>query len=234
MSYPQYPQQPSPQQPYGGVPGQPTQPGYPPPGYAYPPTQAQPAGYPPPPAYYPPPVPPPQKGGKAGWVILSIVVGLALLCGGVVVAAVVWANRAVHNVTTPSHAGLNQAARDGKLQFTVNGVTCGKGTEGDGSLVATAQGQYCEVSLTVRNVGNDARVFSGAFQEAKDSSGNTYRDDTEAEAYANGIDQTFFNQINPGNEVKGVLIFDVPKGGKIVSLELHDSPLSAGVVVSVG
>lgn len=233
MSYPQYPQQPPPQQPYGGAPGQPTQPGYPPPpGYGYPPTQAQPAGYPPP-AYYPPPVPP-QKGGKAGWIILSIVVGLVLLCGGVVVGVVVWANRAVHSATTPSHAGLNQPARDGKLQFTVNGVTCGKATEGNGSLVVTAQGQYCEVGLTVRNVGNDARVFSAAFQEAKDASGNTYRDDAEADAYVNGVDQTFVNQINAGNEVKGVLIFDIPKDSRIVALELHDSPLSAGVVVSVG
>jgi hypothetical protein len=140
----------------------------------------------------------------------------------------------VHDATTPTHAQLNQPARDGKLQFTVNGVSCGKATEGDGSLTTTAQGQFCEVSLTVRNVGNDARVFTGAFQEAKDARGNTYRDDAEAESYVNSSDQTFFQQINPGNEVKGLLIFDIPKDGRIVSVELHDSPLSAGVIVSIG
>jgi hypothetical protein len=256
VSYPPYPQQPppqQPQQPYGGVPTQPTQvnpsaqpgyptqptqpgypptPGYPPPpGYGYPPPQGQPAGYPPP--YYPPPVPTPQKGGRAGWIILWVVIGLVVLCGGGVVAAIFWANRAVHDATTPTHAQLNQPARDGKLQFTVDSVSCGKATEGNGSLTTSAQGQFCEVRLTVKNVGTDARVFAGAFQEAKGSDGNTYRDDVEAEAYANSADQTFFSQINPGNEVKGVLVFDIPQGGKIVSLELHDSPLSAGVIVSV-
>jgi hypothetical protein len=240
-------------------PNQPTQPGYPPPsdyptqqgypppsdyptqqgypaqpGYGYPPPgQGPPPGYPPP-AHYPPPVTTPQKGSKVGWIILFVILGLVVVCGGVIVGAIVWANRAVHNATTPTHAQVNQSARDGKLQFTVTGMACGKATEGNGSSTATANGQYCEVSLTVKNVGNDARVFAGAFQEAKDSDGNTYRDDAEAEAYANSLDQTFFHQINPGGEVKGVLIFDIPRDGKIVSLELHDSPLSAGVIVSVG
>lgn len=229
MSYPQYPPQQPPQQPgqpYGAPYGVPAQPG-PPPGQApYPPP-----GYG---GYYPPPVPTPQKGSKVGWIILAVVIGLVVLCGGTIIGFVVWANRAVQNATTPSHAQLNQPARDGKLQFTVTGVSCGKATEGDGSLTATAQGQFCEVTLTVKNVGNDARAFTGAFQEAKDAQGNTYRDDAEAEAYVGSLDQTFFRPINPGNQVNGRLIFDIPKGGKIVSLELHDSPLSAGVVVSLG
>lgn len=233
VSNPQYPQQP-PQQPYGGVPTQPVPPGYPPtqpfpPGY--PPSTGY--GYPPPPAYYPPPVPQPQKGSKVGWIILSVVLGLVVLCGGGVLGVVLWANKAVHDATTPTSAGLNQPARDGKLEFTVTGVSCGKATEGNGSQVVTAQGQYCEVSLTVRNIGTDARVFTGAFQEARGADGATYRDDFEAE-YANSSDIAFFNQINPGNQVQGVMVFDLPQDGRIVALELHDSPLSAGVVVAVG
>jgi Domain of unknown function (DUF4352) len=230
VSYPPYPpQQPQPpQQPYGGVPTQPVPPGYPPtqpvpPGY----------GYPPPPPYYPPPVPPTQKSSKVGWIILAVVLGVVLLCGGGVIGVVFWANKAVHDATTPTSGRLNQPARDGQLEFTVTGTSCGKATEGNGSQTVTAQGQFCEISLTVRNIGTDARVFTGAFQEAKGAGGATYRDDFAAE-FASSADSVFFDQINPGNQVQGVLVFDLPKDDRIVSLELHDSPLSAGVLVAVG
>jgi hypothetical protein len=33
--------------------------------------------------------------------------------------------------------------------------------------------------------------------------------------------------------VTGVLVFDIPKDGRITSLELHDSPFSGGVTVDV-
>ena len=43
----------------------------------------------------------------------------------------------------------------------------------------------------------------------------------------------FLNEINPGNSTKGRLIFDVPKSTKLTALELHDSPFSGGVEVSL-
>jgi hypothetical protein len=64
--------------------------------------------------------------------------------------------------------------------------------------------------------------------------GNTCPDDAEAESRVNSSNQAFFQQIIPGNEVKGVLIFDIPEDGRTVTVDLRDSPLSAGVIVSVG
>lgn len=240
MSYSPYPpQQPQPpQQPYGAVPPQPVAPGYPPtqplpPGYPPPPPTQPGYGYPPPPPYYPPPVPPAKRSSKVGWIILAVVLGVVVLCGGGVIAVAFWANNAVHNATTPTHAGLNQPARDGQLEFRVTAVSCGKATEGNGSQSVAAQGQFCEISLAVRNIGTDARVFTGAFQQAKGAGGATYRDDFAAE-FASSADAVFFDQINPGNQVQGVLVFDLPRNERIVSLELHDSPLSAGVLVALG
>lgn len=45
--------------------------------------------------------------------------------------------------------------------------------------------------------------------------------------------EVFLNEINPGNTVKGVLVFDMPKGTTPASIELHDSMLSGGVTVSL-
>ena len=46
-------------------------------------------------------------------------------------------------------------------------------------------------------------------------------------------DATFLNEINPGNSAKGRLIYDVPKSVKLTKMELHDSPFSGGVEVSL-
>lgn len=45
---------------------------------------------------------------------------------------------------------------------------------------------------------------------------------------------TLLNDINPGNQVTGVVVFDIPKNVKLTRLELHDSPFSGGVPVSLG
>ncbi len=44
----------------------------------------------------------------------------------------------------------------------------------------------------------------------------------------------FLNEINPGNTVKGMLVFDMPKDAKPTSIELHDSPFSGGVTLRLG
>ena len=43
----------------------------------------------------------------------------------------------------------------------------------------------------------------------------------------------FLNNINPGNLVKGILLFDVPKTFKLKAIELHDSVFSGGVTVAL-
>jgi hypothetical protein len=85
----------------------------------------------------------------------------------------------------------------------------------------------------VKNIGKQAQYFDGSSQKAFDADGTEYSNDGTAEIYANEDNATFLNEINPGNKAKGKLIFDVPKSTKITKLELHDSPFSGGVDVSV-
>jgi hypothetical protein len=42
---------------------------------------------------------------------------------------------------------------------------------------------------------------------------------------------TFLEEVNPGNQVKGTLVFDVPKGTKLASIVLHESFYTEGVRV---
>ena len=77
-------------------------------------------------------------------------------------------------------------------------------------------------------------MFSDSDQKAYAADGTEYSSDTAAGLYANKDASTFLNEINPGNQITGVLVYDVPKKTKLVKLELHDSMFSGGVTVSLG
>ncbi|HET7303579.1 MAG TPA: DUF4352 domain-containing protein [Segeticoccus sp.] len=129
-------------------------------------------------------------------------------------------------------AGIGDKVRDGKFEFVVKNVLCGKDKVGDSFMSEKAQGQFCFVKVSVKNIGDEAQMFMGDAQSAYDAKGNKFENDTEAEIMLEDND-TFLEDINPGNKVTGTVIFDVPKRTKITTLELHDSVFSGGVKVDV-
>jgi len=140
-------------------------------------------------------------------------------------------------VTPPARAaklpGLGVPVRDGKFEFVVTRVDCGKPTVGNKYLKTTAKGKFCVVSLSARNVGDQQRIFSGRAQKAYDAAGTEFGNDAVADFYANDNSQTFLKRISPGDKVTGKVVFDVPRSAKLTTLELHDSFLSDGVRVRV-
>lgn len=130
---------------------------------------------------------------------------------------------------------LNQPANDGKFQFTVTGIQCGKPSVSspDGYITKTAQGQYCIVNVTANNIGDQSQTLDSTSQYLYDSSNKKYSSDSEATIDVSPTDNTFFNPINPGNTVNGTIVFDIPKGVTPTVAELHDSSLSGGVKVSL-
>ncbi|MEU5785316.1 DUF4352 domain-containing protein [Micromonospora lupini] len=130
-------------------------------------------------------------------------------------------------------AKLGEAARDGKFEFTVKSSKCGVAKIGTDVIGAKAQGQFCLVTVNVKNIGKEAQMFDGSSQKAYAANGTEYSADTGAAIYANKNAETFLNDINPGNQVTGVVVFDIPKNVKIAKLELHDSPFSGGVDVAL-
>ncbi|RAO19442.1 DUF4352 domain-containing protein [Micromonospora noduli] len=131
-------------------------------------------------------------------------------------------------------AKIGQPARDGKFEFTVKSAKCGVAKIGNDMLGQKAQGQFCLITVNVKNIGKEAQMFDGSSQKAYAADGTEYSADTGAAIYANKNAETFLNDINPGNQVTGVVVFDIPKNVKLTKLELHDSMFSGGVDVTLG
>jgi hypothetical protein len=127
--------------------------------------------------------------------------------------------------------GIGQEYRDGKFAFTVTKIKKGVRRVGDQYLGQTAQGQFVLVYVTVRNVGNEARTFDSSSQKLTDAQGRDFDADSGATIAIGEQSNAFLNDINPANGVQGILIFDVPRGVKLKSIQLHDSMLSGGVTV---
>lgn len=134
----------------------------------------------------------------------------------------------------PVVAKIGEAARDGKFEYTVASVECGKASAGTNQfLTKQAQGQFCFVNVTVKNIGTEAQTFDSSSQYLYDAANAKFSADGTASLYANPEGSTFLNQINPGNVVSGIVVFDLPKDKTPVTAELHDSPFSSGVKISL-
>jgi hypothetical protein len=129
-------------------------------------------------------------------------------------------------------AGLNQPARDGKFEFTVKKVDCGKTSIGSQYLNKKAQGQFCLVSVTVKNIGKEPQSLFGDNQYLFDSQNRKFSADTEAAIYLEDS-KSLYEEINPGNSLNGVIIYDIPKGASPKKIVLHDSAYSGGVTVNL-
>ncbi|WP_327045399.1 DUF4352 domain-containing protein [Microbispora sp. NBC_01189] len=133
----------------------------------------------------------------------------------------------------PQAPGLGDVVKDGKFAFKVTKVDKGLSQVGESFTVSKAQGQYILVHLTVKNIGDEAQLFSDSAQKLVDARGRTFDADSGAAAIGLKDSNAFLNNINPGNSVKGILLFDVPKNLTLRSVELHDSIFSGGVTVSL-
>ncbi len=119
--------------------------------------------------------------------------------------------------------------RDGKFEFQVLAVTSAK-TVGDPTgnryLTATAQGVFVIFTLSVRNIGDERRSYSGRNQKLIDRSGREYQVSSDADLYMNSYG--LVDDINPGNAIEVKVPFDVPPDTQMSMLELHDLMFSAG------
>ncbi|MEU8238292.1 DUF4352 domain-containing protein [Actinoplanes missouriensis] len=129
--------------------------------------------------------------------------------------------------------GVGDPVRDGKFEFVVSRVDCSRTSFGIEQLKRTAEGRYCVVTLSVRNIADKPKYFLGLAQKARDINGEEYGYDEVAGLYANRNTRTFLEKLNPGDKVTGDLVFDIPPETTLAALELHDFPLSGGVTVTL-
>lgn len=131
----------------------------------------------------------------------------------------------------PVTNGIGREYRDGKFAFTVTRVKKGVKKVGNEYVGDTAQGQFVFIYVTVKNNGNKARTFTHQNQTLIDTKGRKFEADPEASLWTDKDSKSFLQQINPGNSVKGILIYDVPRGTRLKAIELHDSMFSGGTTV---
>lgn len=125
---------------------------------------------------------------------------------------------------------FGQPAADGQFTFTVAGLECGATTLGENEyLREEAQGQFCQLRMRIDNTGDTAATLFADNQYLID--GDTRYSASFAATYAADPGGGFSTEINPGNGVNGVVVFDVPPGVRPTTAELHDSAFSGGVEV---
>lgn len=177
---------------------------------------------------------PPVKKSRGGKVALLIAAGVIAVCGvGGVIAAVIADTGGDSGSSSGKPAAAGSTVRDGSFEFQLGHIECGVPQVGTEPLTKKAQGQFCLVTVTVANVKQKAETFDASSQKALGKGGAEYKPDSAAGLYANNNGETFLNDINPGNEVTGVLVFDIPASATLERIELHDSPFSGGAQVAV-
>jgi hypothetical protein len=132
--------------------------------------------------------------------------------------------------TETQAAGVGQEVRDGNFSFVIAGVErvdAVADTEFP-EIQKTAQGEFVIVKMTVTNVGPEPQTFFSSFNILSDGK-TTFQPDDEAWIYLGNT----LADLNPGDSIDTAVVFDVPKGTDVESIELHDGPFSHGVTVGL-
>ena len=110
---------------------------------------------------------------------------------------------------------IGDTVKVGDMQYKVTKTSTAKKI-GPSALQQTANGTFLVIDLNVKNNGNEAVTVDSSFFNLKLGS-KTYKADADASMSANqkedgSIDNSFFMQdLNPGSEMSGRVVFDVPE-----------------------
>jgi hypothetical protein len=143
------------------------------------------------------------------------------------------------NQTKTPAKTIGQPADEAGFRFVVNSIKCGEKriSYNDGVIehYAEAQGQFCRLNLTVTNIGNTANSTRHYYQHVLNAQGQKYDADSGATGRAASYDlgNPFDEDINPGNNITGDIVFDVPVGVTPTTAELHGNNDSLGVRVKL-
>lgn len=206
---------------------------------------------------------PVQKKDKGPALAVIIVAAVFLFCGAFGIAAIL-ANQAdsdpavdltvsptvaVAPVMEPSKAApvtkapasdgsvrfkAGETFRAGDFQITLHGSKCGMTKVGSQYLNTQAQGQFCRIDLTAKNVTRSPHYYDTASSiTAFDASGRKFNPDGEAGIYGNPDNGGFLEQVNPGNQTRAFVFIDFPKGVSLAKLEFSPGVFTTADPVTV-
>ena len=188
------------------------------------------------------------RARRSKWTVLAPVSVVAVVALAVVLPRVLTSDKPRQRETVNPFAearpaapytfgGLGREVIDQNLSFLVKSVECGA-TQVFGATARAAQGKFCFVTLSIRNVSRAAVTFDSKAQVLSDGTGGTGRRfevdpaATSAHPANTGIDM-IAPVVNPGNELTGILVYDVPQDAKPLSLTLHAGTGGFGAIIAL-
>lgn len=110
-------------------------------------------------------------------------------------------------------AKIGEQVQSGDLAFTVNSVKEYQSL-GNSFTSKDAQGVFKVVSLKIENVGKETKTIDSSMIKLTDSEGRTFErsiDGQTAKGLSQGQVDLFLQQVQPGLNVNGEIVFDVPE-----------------------
>jgi hypothetical protein len=187
-----------------------------------------------------PTAPPPTPAQSKKWVPAGLIVaGILAVVVAIGTIGYHWGSSSRSSSTTtvgatppqPPHAGIGQEVGDGNFRFVVTSVDVSKtaGDPGSQFQIAPKQGEFVNVHLTVRNVGDRPQTFY-AYNQTLQIGTSQFSSNTAATMWK----QAMTVDINPGSSIQAVVSFDVPPGAsKDGVLTLRTSLASGGTRISL-
>ncbi|WP_230479861.1 DUF4352 domain-containing protein [Nocardiopsis kunsanensis] len=126
---------------------------------------------------------------------------------------------------------LGETFEHGSFEFTVHSIEEGvAGLEDEFGLTQEARGEYIVVELTAENTSSSAEYLEGSNQVLMDTDGNMYERDISASS-----DDSFMDQLNPGQAAEATLAYDVTPGTEIDHMLVNGKTMvDDGVRVDLG
>jgi len=136
-------------------------------------------------------------------------------------------------VADPGPPVIGSKVIDGKFEFVVTGVERpGKTMPGKNHTTLTAKGEFVVVKVNVTNVGTVGQSLDCQCQVLFNDKGQQYMTSSSILSTKDAL--KFVRIIEPGITVEGaVMLFDVAPGTKLGSVQLHDTPDTAGVKIAL-
>lgn len=130
-------------------------------------------------------------------------------------------------------AAVGEAVASGDFEVTVTDVETGVASVGDDLFGAEAQGQFIVVSMEVTNIGDSPVTFFSSDVELTDDEARTYSADDASAIYVEDSN-SFLEEINPGNTVDGIVLFDVPEGVEPSTLVFRGGLFDEPIEIALG
>lgn len=131
----------------------------------------------------------------------------------------------------PAAPGIGETVSDEKVAFTVTAFGDPVSTYGESPFEETAQGEFRVADVVIKNLDSTKLSLTYSDVVAKDAAGSEYEPTTvfvEQEVLS-------YEEVNPGNQVAKKVVFDVPAGTQLVTVEYAPTfSFSDPLVVAVG